>query len=242
MPLRPLAPGVVEIWYTLSDQVSCWQRADSYLSILSAAERQRHDAFRFARDRHTFRVAHALLRQTLSFYQDTAPQAWCFETGPHGRPEIAAPNDTRLRFNLAHTAGLVACAMTIGGDIGIDVEAVDRDLSIEPLAKLVLSESEREELSRHADAEQHDRFIEYWTLKEAYIKATGLGLSTPLHSVSFSTRADGAPCIAFADDIDDRPERWSFWQTRPSDRHHLAVVVAADGQPVQMRPFDCIPW
>src|SRR3954469_22201803 len=122
-----LALGVrdVHIHYRFTDSAS--EDDSRAVDVLSAAERERAHRFVFDRDRSTFVIAHALLRRALSEYEDVPPRAWTFVDAPEGKPVLAAEySATNLRFNLTHTAGLVACVVARGRDVGIDAESLDR--------------------------------------------------------------------------------------------------------------------
>ncbi len=75
-----------------------------------------------------------------------------------------------------------------------------------------------------------DRFWEYWTFKESYVKARAMGLSIPLDKVSFRYPNDHAVEIRMHPDLGDQPGRWQFWQLRPTAEYLLAVCAerAAD--------------
>jgi 4'-phosphopantetheinyl transferase len=198
-------------------------------ALLSGDEGRRLDRLRREPDRRAFLVAHALLRLMLSRYADVPPASWTFSANRWGRPEIAGPAAApALRFSLSHTAGLVACAVARDGDCGLDVEACDRTGDLLMVARRVLSESELADLENTPAAARRERFLTYWTLKEAYVKARGMGLSLPLRAISFSLA--GAH-IRIASEVpgDAAADRWSFTSMRPTQRHLLAVAQRGDG-------------
>jgi 4'-phosphopantetheinyl transferase len=242
--MRSLALGEVEIFEVATTDERCLRRSVDYLSILCDRERRRHDAFHFERDRHLYRVSHALLRQCLSHYHDIPPADWRFEEGTFGRPEIVARSGCPpLRFSLSHTHGLAACAVTLEMDIGLDVEAIDRDIDVASIAEHVFSVQERQCLAACGGSEQRDLFFRYWTLKEAYIKAVGAGMTLPLQSISFRNVTGGEPRIDFEDAIDDLPDRWRFWQSRPSNGnlHRMALAIASGPVRPAVTTFDHVP-
>jgi 4'-phosphopantetheinyl transferase len=242
--MRSLALGEVEIFEVATTDERCLRRSVDYLSILCDRERRRHDAFHFERDRHLYRVSHALLRQCLSQYHDIPPADWRLEEGTFGRPEIVARSGCPpLRFSLSHTHGLAACAVTLEMDIGLDVEAIDRDIDVASVAEHVFSVQERQCLAACAGSEQRDLFFRYWTLKEAYIKAVGAGMTLPLQSISFQNVTGGEPRIDFEEAIDDSPDRWRFWQSRPlnGDLHRMALAIASGAVRPAVTTFDHVP-
>jgi len=223
---RPLGPDDVHVWYTFTDEASGAAREAAYLALLCETERARHAQFKFAEDRHCFLVAHALLRTTLSRYAAVPPGQWRFRTAAHGRPEIAFPAAaTSLRFNLSHTRGLVACAVTTQRDVGVDVERIDGRRAADDVWKRYFSPSEIEALAKLSSAARTDAFFDYWTLKESYIKARGLGLEIPLDGFSFDFPPGGRPAISFAASVQDDPAAWQFALHQPRPSYRLAVAA-----------------
>jgi 4'-phosphopantetheinyl transferase len=160
---------------------------DAAVLVLSDDERRRHARFAFERDRRDFAIAHALLRRMISAYAGGPPQDWDFVAAAGGKPALAHGQSATapLSFNLAHTHGLVACAFAVGREVGIDVERVDRRNTWMDLAERYFASDEVAQLTRCNDAQVAARFIEIWTLKEAYVKALGTGLAAPLDAFAF---------------------------------------------------------
>jgi 4'-phosphopantetheinyl transferase len=226
LSLLSLPDHEVHLWYVFSDQITDPNTLHSYHALLSPEEAARHRRFAFARNRQQFLVARALVRTTLSRYAGVRPAAWAFVANGHGKPEVAAPAGfSHLRFNLSHTDGLVACAVAAGREVGVDVEDVGRRPVSDGLARYCLSAAELAHWEALPEGERHDAFFDYWTLKEAYIKARGVGLSLPLQDFSFLLRGEGPPAVAFAPGFGDDPDAWQFARFRPSGRHRAALAV-----------------
>ncbi len=220
------------VWLAFPDRISAPDLLEKYWGLLCDEERQRQQRFRFQRDRHLYLVAHALVRTTLSRYLPVAPWQWRFSQNRYGRPEIAVPRaEAGLRFNLSHTHGLVACVATAAIDCGVDVEQTERIEDLMSLATSVFSGREVENLRARPAARQRRRFFQFWTLKEAYIKACGMGLALPLDQFSFLLDRPGVIDVAFAPGFEDRPQDWQFAQSQPSPRHLLAVALRREGAP-----------
>lgn len=218
--VEPLAPGEVHVWYRTTGEMS---DSDAAMS-LSPDERERAARFMFERDRVAFVAAHDLVRQALSQYADVAPAAWTFVTSKQGKPELdAAHAGLGLRFNLSHTRGMVACVVSSGCDVGVDVEALDTQADIRALATRFFAPNEAAALDMCPEADRLPRFIELWTLKESYVKAIGHGLSHALDTFSFVI--DGADTIRFNPPATEPPDRWRFGLASPTDRHRLAVAA-----------------
>lgn len=200
----------------------------AYRDLLSADERARCDRYLFERNRHEHVVAHALKRLCLSRYAPVDPRAWSFVIGERGKPEIAAPA-SGLRFNLSHTDGLVACLVADAADVGVDVETSARGTDTDAIASRFFAEPEVEAMMALPSEEHRYRFFEYWTLKEAYIKARGLGLAIPLGDFWFTLAPPAPPEIGFAATLEDRPERWRFFQDWLEPSFHVAAAVERVG-------------
>jgi 4'-phosphopantetheinyl transferase len=195
---------------------------DAALGLLDAEERRRAERFYFDRDRRTFVAAHALLRRLISSLLPAAPEAWSFALGSHGKPRIAGPvASTDLEVNLSHTEGLVVAAAARGLVLGVDVERHTRTVDLALAGRYFASAEVRAFEMLPAEA-RRERFFRLWTLKEAYIKAVGLGLTLPLDSFAFTLdpigiTIDGQPRGTDAD--------WRFWQWQPTGEHWLALAA-----------------
>jgi len=161
---------------------------------------------------------------SLSRYAEVPPRQWAFRIDTGGKPSLVADEGAPLlSFNLSHTPGLVACAIAGGADVGIDVESVDRIVD-DRVARRFFSARENAALRRCAsDALRARRFFALWTLKEAYVKAIGQGLSHPLNSVVFTIGDDDT--IAFTPPAGVDADAWHFRLVAPTARHRLAVAV-----------------
>jgi 4'-phosphopantetheinyl transferase len=252
-PASALGRGDVHVWYLSPDAVPAPLLLDGCLRLLSDDEQARWGRFHFAEGRRRYLVAHALLRTVLSRYAGVEPRAWRFTANAYGRPRIALPRHLwRLRFNLSHTDGLVACAVTVGRPVGVDVEHTGRPGRLAEVAERFFAPGERASLLALPERAWRDRFFEYWTLKESYIKARGRGLSIPLDEFGFDVR-DGRPAgISFGPGLRDRSARWQFALLRPTPHHVLALSVphgtdgeltvraqAADPLSLAGRPIPC---
>jgi 4'-phosphopantetheinyl transferase len=155
-------------------------------ALLSADERARGDRFVFAEDRRDFVAAHALVRRALSHCRPFDASAWSFVASRSGKPEVAASQRGHppIAFNLSHTRGLVACAVSTHSSVGIDVESTARD--VVPLVHRYFHPSEAAHIDGYPASTRPLRAIELWTLKEAFLKAVGAGLSIPLRDCVFA--------------------------------------------------------
>jgi 4'-phosphopantetheinyl transferase len=211
----------VEIWIAEPPRVTAPELLAAYDQLLSDSERARQRGLLLEKNRHERLVAGALLRTTLSEHAATRPADWRFSTNAHGRPAIEPAS--ALRFSLAHHPTLVVCAVSGGPELGVDVEPLQRADEMLAVAQRSFAPKELAELRALPAAAARERAVSLWTLKEAYIKARGLGLSLPLDGFALSFDA-AEPTIAFGPAVTDRPERWAF-RTYDVKGHRIALAV-----------------
>ncbi len=203
-----------------------------YRALLSPEERSRGARFYFEKDRHRFWVTRALVRTVLAPYLGLPPEAVRFTANSYGMPLIAGASQD-LRFNISHTSQMIVLAVTTGRALGIDIENwLQRKAAIDA-AHHFFSEEESRALARLPEAEQGQRFFEYWTLKESYIKARGMGLSIPLDRFSFGLETIGEIQFKRGEQLQDPVSHWSFSQYQIGDEYRLALCVEQTNQPEQ---------
>jgi 4'-phosphopantetheinyl transferase len=220
-------PHQVCVWHaetrTLFPDAATRSRAEA---SLEPADRTRFESYRNEGDRTMFLAGRVMARALVASALGVAPHGWRWREGPHGRPEVDSP-ETTIRFNLAHSAGLVACAIANGRDVGVDVEYLRRRPVDPQVVRRYCSPDEVRDIEAHQPA-WHDRFLLYWTLKEAYLKARGLGIAVPLADISF--RLDGGvPRVTFLRSLAGTDDRWHFHRAQPTPQHLMAVAAAVDG-------------
>ena len=177
-----------------------------------------------------------MLRKLLSRYTAVAPRSLVFGRNAYGKPHLVEPADAPIQFNLSHTHGMILYAVTRGCPIGVDVEDLQRRSGGMELARRFFAGAEVAALEALPPQVQHDAFFRFWTLKEAYIKARGLGLSIPLQSFAFSLGDGRPPTIALTKPADGSPNAWQFAELRLGDRHRAAVAIQCPQQtPMSIR-------
>ena len=225
MTLEPPAPGEVHVWYGDTELLNDSALAQKYRTVLSDEERSREKRFCFDTDRRQFVLAHALLRMLLSQYLACPPASISFGRNFYGKPSLVSPATSGLAFNISHTAGLAVCAVGVGCSVGVDVERSDREVDELALAKRYFSPSEFDLLASMPTTEQRKTFFQLWTLKEAYIKARGMGLTIPLADFAFELPRGRMPTISFAKNFMDAPGNWRFSSIPITDHYRAALAV-----------------
>jgi len=131
-------------------------------------------------------MGEALARYCIGIKENIPPESIIFKIGEHEKPYCELPKKTQ--FSISHSGTWVVCA-TDNQPIGIDVERI-HDINMD-IAQRFFSDREYSEIMAVPDQEmQKNKFFDFWTLKESYIKAIGKGLSCPLSSFSIEAGAD----------------------------------------------------
>lgn len=179
---------MVDVW---------WARpvlhAPRLVALLDGHERERLERFRRPADAARYLAAHALARLVLAEHLGTDPAAivvdrTCRCGKPHGRPTVP-----EVHFSLTHSGDRVGVALSAGGPVGLDVEELREMGDLDGLAGHTLSPDEPRPTSAAA-------FLQVWTRKEALLKATGEGLSSPMNAITLA----GAQVVSWA----DGPQAW----------------------------------
>jgi 4'-phosphopantetheinyl transferase len=185
---------VVSIWWADLDWFDT--AITSALSDLSSDECERANRYHRLVDRSRFIAARSCLRRILGWYVDVSPDLLTFEHGQHGKPRLggdAAFHD--VRFNLAHSDKMAVFAVAIGRELGIDLEWIGRDVSCLEIARRMFAPVEQQALETLTGEDRVRAFYRCWTRKEAYVKATGAGLSVPLDSFTVSVLPGDVCCV-----------------------------------------------
>jgi 4'-phosphopantetheinyl transferase len=231
----PLQDHEIHLWLAHYQAFDEPQLRSRLRELLNDAERAQERAFHFADDRLRYLVTRALVRTVLSRYAEVPAGDWEFSLNAYGRPAIAPRHRLPgLHFNLSHTRGLIALAIARDRTIGVDVEnLVERQPSI-GIADHFFSPLEVAALAALPQQQRGERFFEYWTFKESYIKARGMGLSLPLDKFSFHFPSDRTVSFTADPHVDDDPARWGFSQCRPAPHYLLALCAETARAPAPM--------
>ena len=212
-PFQPvLAGNAVQVWCASLEQDEASVAA--FFHTLSADEKARAQRFYFARDQRHFVVGRGVLRDILSRYLDMQPQELLFSYGPKDKPGLAPALVERsakalaLRFNLSHSGGLALYAFTYGREVGIDIERLRPLEDAERIARRFFSAAEVQVFCALPARLRLEGFFNCWCRKEAYIKATGDGLSMPLDRFTVSL-IPGEPARFLQ--VEDDPAEAARW-------------------------------
>lgn len=220
-------PARILLWCAFPEQIRDPAVLSRYRRLLSTAEAARAQRFHFSADRHRYLVTRALVRTVLARYASATAEQLAFPVNAYGRPGLPAVQDggRRISFNLSHTPEMVILGLSFAHALGVDVENTGRAPAAAASARGFLSAHERADLAALPEPQRQLRYFQYWTLKEAYVKARGMGLSLPMDQCGFRFSPGGGLDMTIAPGLDDAAARWRFWQLRPAPDYLLAVCV-----------------
>jgi 4'-phosphopantetheinyl transferase len=216
----------VHIWRTVLDEQA--RSIDRYLDTLAADEQSKAGRFYFQRDRECFIIAHGVLRAILALYLNRPPASVSFCYGEHGKPALFLESGgDSIRFNMSHSHGMALYAVARGREVGVDLEFVRYDLETDQIAEEFFSRKEIAEICALPPTMRRYAFFLCWTRKEAYIKATGKGLSLPLDQFDVSL-IPGEPAAL----LSTRPDsgealHWALQELTVAPEY--AAALAAEG-------------
>jgi len=171
---RPIArPRGVDLWFVPLAQPAA--RAARLVAACSARERERAARMPVAGRRREFLLGRGIVRSVLGAYLGVAPCEVEIAVGAGGKPFLVAAGAPA--FNVSHSHGLTAIAVTGGFPVGVDLERIDPRLDVGAIARRFLAVDEAAHLARLDAAERATAFLRLWTRREACAKASGAGFT-----------------------------------------------------------------
>jgi 4'-phosphopantetheinyl transferase len=214
----------------LLDEIHVWRidldqpevHLQNLAATLSSDEIARAERFYFQEHRQRFIAGRGILRNILGRYLGIQPLQVQFNYQQRGKPVLADKfADSGLAFNLSHSQGLGLCAVNCTRPIGVDLEYIRPMSDLEALAKRFFLPREYDMLRSLSPNQQQEVFFRYWTCKEAYLKATGDGLSQ-LEQVEVSLTLTEPAKLQITED-------WSLFELVPANNYVAAVAIANYG-------------
>jgi 4'-phosphopantetheinyl transferase len=219
------------------DEIHIWQVSldlpfshhEAAYQLLNIEEKNRACRYKFQSDKRHFVAARAILKCILGGYTGMTAKNLIFERNMYGKPRLIQPGRERqLFFNLSHSREMALVACAINREVGIDIERIDLSINFQEILDRYFTASERLTFVSLERCQRREKFFEYWTCKEAYLKAIGLGLSKRLNS--FRLVIDGT--INIVEEKEGLQNKtWSI-QLLPVRRPWVAAL-AASGQAVR---------
>jgi 4'-phosphopantetheinyl transferase len=224
----PLAADVVHVWQAQLD--ASRPLVARLETMLDDGERERANRFHFPRDGQRYIVGRGRLRLLLGDYLGVDPAKVSLRSTSSGKPELIGEHgQSGVRFNVAHSDGLILYAVVRSRDVGVDVERVRPDLEWDDLAARYFAPCEVAELMALPADEQRRAFFVCWTRKEAYVKALGCGLSVPLDRFAVTLAPDWPAAIVHTDHDPAQHSRWELRELSPAPGYVGTVAVEGHG-------------
>jgi 4'-phosphopantetheinyl transferase len=155
------------------------------LSILDNFELSKYHRYRVDFKKKEFLASRFFLKKIIGSYLYLPPQEVHLFEDNYGKlhliPELQILKEVPFQFNLSHSGESIAAAFCLESEIGVDVEYNKPEIDVEGIANRFFSPREKDFiLSLTEENQKRKAFYQIWTLKEAYIKALGKGLSISL--------------------------------------------------------------
>jgi len=214
-----------EIWHSRIDALAEPGLVRRCHRLLAIDERHRVERFVREADRRRALLARAMARTVLAGCVGADPKDLRFTYNAYGKPALAPEFGEGVHFNVSHSGAMVVCAVSREGEIGVDIEDRRRTVEFCELARNFFSAEEAAAVERAPEHLVRRRFYEIWTLKEAFVKARGRGLSIPLDSFAMSLSGKQEPAIRFIGTSETSPEEWGFAQRDWEEGFQLGLAV-----------------
>jgi 4'-phosphopantetheinyl transferase len=219
----------VEVWSLEEEQIDSLVSV-SDLAWLSEKERSRLDRIRGDASRRLHLGSQLLRRHALEHRAGIPKEQMRFLASEFGRPYLEG-NPGNLQFNISHTQGVIVCVVTAGRGCGIDVERVPANPSLAGVVHKFLSPDEIARLGHLSPRSQREALIEYWVLKEAYLKALGCGFKRSPAEFSFFENSRGAIDVDDPKKTGPQTQRWQFHLASLRSNCLLGLALEANNSP-----------
>lgn len=238
---HPGANGTANLWFLDTGIFGEPAISQRWLARLEPHERLRYSAYRTAAARCEYLGTRALARTALAHYSGGPAERLRFGMDRLGRPGLTAPPMPHLFFSLASTRQLAVGLFAFDHNVGVDVELLAPIEAME-IAECFFSKEELAGLATLEDAARLSRFYELWTLREAYLKARGVGLTLPLDQMDFRPTPAGSAHARFGAAIRDDPAHWQFGLAWLTARHLVATCIRrpSSAQPMRIVHIDAL--
>lgn len=221
----------VDLWFLDLSKIAV-SDSDKFTQLLSEKELER--AQQFKKNQHHFLATRALSRKALAHYTGIPPHELQIARTDDGKPFLTN-TPYPLYFNLTHSGNFAALAVTRQGEVGIDIETA-RNRSYLQIVERYFHPDEVTQLHNCEEAQREQLFYRLWTLKEAFFKATGTGISTGLEKVYFSFQGDEI-ATHFSPVLNIQKNEWQFYQEFIATKTVVAVALNSTGE-IQPQWFD----
>jgi 4'-phosphopantetheinyl transferase len=228
-----LGRGIVQVWTVHLDAPA---GRTPFLPDLPNDERLRAERLLDPARRRRFIASRAWARRIIAYYMDVPPAELVFGLGDNGKPQVhPAGSSAGLEFSLSHSGDLALLAIARGSRVGVDVEQRHRPAAYLAIARRFFAREEYLALKDIPDAGVlAERFLVCWTRKEAYLKATGFGLTRGMSHFEVTVASELPPRLV-TDRLDPTAaDRWAFLDLKVPSSYCAALVAEAPLEHLQL--------
>lgn len=218
--LQPLLPGQVHLWLLDVRQFNSLY-VDQALGLMSNDELER--AQKFIRGKDEYIASRWLLRKVLGHYLQQPPESLLFSRNEKGKPYIT---HHPLKFNLSHSGHWAVLALAPDIELGVDIEQIRDSRDLMGIAEHYYHPDELAQLQQKPDAEKVSFFYQLWTLKEALLKAMGVGISAGLGNLNFHLEDSVSVSLSPVLQAQSVADKWQFHQWQLPDAVYCALATA----------------
>lgn len=233
LPSRPIAIDDKEVHIWRIDLSDFLNEKQALHSLLSPDERQRAEKYRFEKDRDRYVIRRGILRKILGSYLKRNDEQLRFTYNRNGKQFLDIETGERtISYNTSFSADIAVAAVAFKGKVGIDVEFVDHEFPKFDVADRYFSVDEVSAIRSLPADLQTAAFFNCWTLKEAYVKALGEGLSRQMPKLKISTDIEDSKTIQIS--ADPKVTKGWFISSFIPKPSYIAAV-AYEGMPKTVR-------
>jgi 4'-phosphopantetheinyl transferase len=235
---RMLASDEVHVWRATLDLSQ--SRFDNLYQLLSPDERQRANRFRNEADTRRSVIGRGYLRLLLGWTNGLRGEELQFEYDEFGKPALVPGQRSGLHFSVSHSGEQILLAVARNRSVGVDVERIRTDLSVNDLAARFFSVAEAKSLGSLSGPVLYRAFFACWSRKEAYVKAKGQGLSLPLDQFDLAFLPDEEPRLLVTRPDSAEAGRWRLVALDVAQGYSAALIAA--GQDWKLRCWALGDW
>jgi 4'-phosphopantetheinyl transferase len=223
-----LPENEVHVWR--ADLESIRENELFWQEVLSSDEKERAARFHFPADRQRYIASRGVLRMILAAYLDRNARDLVFTYSRKEKPLLSpAYAASGITFNLSHSGGVSLYAISRRRELGIDIEKLGRNSDLQGIARRFFSTFEQQQLAELSGEEKVLGFFRCWTRKEAYIKATGDGLSLPLTDFDVSLAAGSTDALLATRPDDSQARQWELREVPAGSGYAAALCIQGQG-------------
>lgn len=221
--MRSLNKNSVHIYSLCTDNYS--EHIPQLETFLGSEDQARLNTLHQADFKNNFIISRGLLRSILSTYTGIAAAEIKLQRNQHGKP-LLAESMPAIQFNMTHTQSRLLIALSSENTVGIDIENRHRKVKMAQLAQKIMSGNELAYFQTLDQEQQVQVFFENWTAKEAYLKATGEGISAGMNQIEIIRTENGLIIKDLRNRFSD--QRWFLYQLENHADFIATLAVNSD--------------